>query len=134
MSQQNIRVVRRIYQELARGNFGAVLEVLAADVEFETYMPDSAETVTVRGTDALGAFMREWFGQWERYRAVGDEFRSVGDDTVLVLGRQLGIGRESGVEVESPGFTVWTFRAGKVVKLSAHYDRQQALRAAGITE
>jgi hypothetical protein len=86
----------------------------------------------MNGTDELATFMRDWLGQWEKYRAVGDEFKEVGSDTVLVLGRQLGIGRGSGVEVESPGYTVWTFRAGEVVRLSAHYDRQQAVKAAGM--
>jgi hypothetical protein len=38
------------------------------------------------------------------------------------------------VEVVSPGFTVWTFRAGKVVRLLAHYDRGAALEAVGLRE
>ena len=97
-------------------------------------MPDSAEEVTLHGTEELRSFMREWFGQWERYRAIGDEFREIDGDTVLVIGRQLATGRGSGVEVDSPGHTVWTFRASRVVRLSAHYDLAQALAAAGQSE
>jgi ketosteroid isomerase-like protein len=134
MSEENVEVVRGIYAELERGNFGAVLEVLAPDVEFVTFMPDSAREVTTNGTEELAVFMRDWFGQWERYRAIGDEFKQVGSNTVLVVGRQLGVGRGSGVEVESPGHTVWTFREGRVVRLTAHYDREQAIAAAGLSE
>ncbi len=132
MPQEILEVVRGIYAELERGNFRALLDVLAPDVQFVTFMPDSPDEVVMNGTDELATFMRDWLGQWENYRAVGDEFKEVGSDTVLVLGRQLGIGRGSGVEVESPGHTVWTFRAGEVVRLSAHYDRQQAVKAAGM--
>ena len=64
----------------------------------------------------------------------GDEFRPVGEDQVFVAGRQAGTGLYSGAEVESPGFTVWTFRSGKVVKLLAHYDRARALEAVGLRE
>jgi ketosteroid isomerase-like protein len=45
-----------------------------------------------------------------------------------------GTGRRSGVEVDSPGFSVWTFRAGKVVRLLVHYDRAAALKATGLLE
>jgi hypothetical protein len=45
--------------------------------------------VTANGTDEVARFTRDWFGQWERYRVVGDEFKPVGSDTVLVLGRHL---------------------------------------------
>jgi ketosteroid isomerase-like protein len=62
----------------------------------------------------------------------GDEFRAVGTDHVFVAGRQAGTGRRSGVEVDSPGFTVWTFRAGRVVRLLAHYDRDEALEAVNV--
>ena len=132
MSEKNVEVVRGIYAELEKGNFRAILDVLALDVEFVTFMPDSTDEVRLKGTDELAGFMRDWFGQWERYRVVAEEFHQVGGDTVLVLGRQLGRGRGSGVEVESPGHTVWTFRGDEVVRLSAHYDRAQALEAAGL--
>jgi ketosteroid isomerase-like protein len=134
MSQENVEIVRRIYAEWERGNFQAALPVLDREITFETFMPDSNEIVVLHGLDRLEDFMRDWFGQWEAYRVTGDEFRAVGTDHVVVAGRQAGTGRRSGVEVDSPGFTVWTFRAGKVVRLLAHYDRDSALEAAGLKD
>jgi ketosteroid isomerase-like protein len=134
MSEENVEVVRQIYAEWERGNFEAALPLLDAEVTFETFMPDSNETVVVHGLERLASFMRDWFGQWRDYRVSGDEFRAVGTDHVFVAGRQAGTGRQSGAEVDSPGFTVWTFRAGKVVRLLAHYDRDAALEAVGLRE
>jgi ketosteroid isomerase-like protein len=107
---------------------------LDREITFETFMPDSNEIVVLHGLGRLEDFMRDWFGQWEAYRVTGDEFRAVGTDHVFVAGRQAGTGRASGAAVDSPGFTVWTFRAGKVVRLLAHYDRDEALKAAGLKE
>ena len=134
MSEENVEIVRRIYAEFERGNFAAGLEWYDPEVRFETWMPDSSENVTARGIAELGNFMRNWFGQWTNYRVIGDEFREVGDDKVFVGGRQAATGHQSGAEVESPGFGVWTFRGGKVVELFLHYDRDKALEAAGLSE
>ena len=134
MSAQNVEIVRRIYAEFERGDFAAAVEWYAPDIRFETYMPDASENVTAQGLAALRTFMREWLGQWENYRVIADEFREVGDDRVFVGGRQAASGHQSGVEVESPGFSVWTFRDGKVVSLFLHYDRAKALEAAGLSE
>ena len=132
MSQEDVDVVRGIYAEWQRGHFQAALPVFDPEITFETFMPDAAENVIVHGLDQIESFMREWFGQWRGYRVIGDEFRAVGRDRVFVAGRQAGTGRHSGAEVESPAFTVWTFRDGKVVKLLAHYDRALALEAVGL--
>jgi ketosteroid isomerase-like protein len=134
MSQENVEVVRRIYTEWERGNFQAAFPLLDNDATFETFMPDSNEMVVIHGLEQLRSFMLDWFAQWQDYRVIGDEFRAVGTDHVFVAGRQAGVGRQSGVEVDSPGFTVWTFRAGKVVRLLAHYDRAKALEAVGLSE
>ena len=134
MSEENVEVVRAIYAEWERGNFQAALPVLDREITFEVWMPDSNELDVRHGLRGLEGFMRDWFGQWEGYRIIGDEFRAIGTDVVFVGGRQAGTGRRSRVAVDSPGFSVWTFRAGKVVRLFVHYDRESALEAAGLSE
>ena len=134
MSQENVEKVRGICEEWGKGNFLAALPLLDQQVTFETFMPDSDQMVVVHGLEELASFMRDWFSQWRDYRLITDEIRAVGTDHVFVAGRQAATGRRSGVEVDSPGFTVWTFRAGKVVRLLAHYDREAALEAVGLSE
>jgi ketosteroid isomerase-like protein len=134
MSQENVETVKGIFAEWEKGNFRAALPVLDREITFETFMPDSNEIVVFHGLEQVGDFMRDWFGQWKDYRMTGDEFRAVGTDHVFTEGRQAGTGRASGAAVDSPNYTVWTFRAGKVVRLLTHYDRAEALKAAGLSE
>ncbi len=47
---------------------------------------------------------------------------------------QIGLGRRSGAEAELPVFSVWTFRAEKMIRLKFTPSRQAALEAAGLSE
>ena len=134
MSQENVEVVRLILAAWAEGDFRSEAERLDPEISFETFMPDADENVVAHGFGEFEAFTRDWLAQWRDYRIVGEEFREVDPDTVFVSVRQVAAGEQSGVAVESPGFSVWTLRWGKVVKLSLHYDRTEALEAAGVSE
>jgi ketosteroid isomerase-like protein len=113
---------------------GAGVGVFDPEIVFKSFMPDSSERVVSRGPDEVAAFMREFLAQWRDYRLIGDEFRQVGADTVLVVGRQAATGRQSGVAVEGPTCSVWSFQGGKVVQLIFDPDRRNALEAAGVKE
>jgi ketosteroid isomerase-like protein len=130
---ENVEIVRGILSRWGEGDFGNS-DSLDPEIEFETFMPDAGQDVTAHGVDELAAFGREWLSTWRSYRMIAEEFRDVGDDRVFVSVRQAAVGEHSGVEVDSPGFSVWTLRAGKVTKLSLHYDREAALEAAGIED
>jgi ketosteroid isomerase-like protein len=131
VSEKNVEIVRRIYAEWEHGNLAVGIEWFDPELTFETFMPDTRRNLVLHGVDEVEAFTRAWFSQWRNYRAIGDEFLEIGPDTVVVIGRQAATGHQSGVEVESPGHTVWKFRRHKVVRLSAHYDRIEALKVAG---
>jgi ketosteroid isomerase-like protein len=134
MSQENVEIVRRVYAEWEQGKFGGALALFDPDIVFESFMPDSSERVIFHGPEGVEVFMREFLPQWQDYRLIGDEFRKVGSDQVFVTGHQSATGRQSGVAVESPMFSVWTFRDGKVVRLIVEFDRKKALEAAGLRE
>ena len=134
MSEENLEILKSIYAEWERGRLGAGLPVYDPDITVETFMPDAREAVTLRGLLQLEGFMRDWLTQWQEYRVTGEDFQEVETDKVLVSGRQIATGHRSGVGVESPAFAVWTFRQGKVIRLTLHYDRDDALQAAGLSE
>ena len=134
MSQENLEILRSIYAEWEQGRLGAGRAMYDPDITVETFMPDAGEAVTLQGLNEFEGFVRDWLTQWQEYRVTGEDFQEVEADKVLVSGRQIATGHRSGVGVESPAFAVWTFRQGKVVKLSLHYDREDALEAAGLSE
>ena len=129
-----MEAVRRIYSEWQRGNFAEGPDLFDPEILFESVMPDSSERIVANGPEGIEAFMRDFLTQWRDYRMIGEDFRQLGDDTVLVEGRQAGIGRRSGVSVEVPIYSVWTLRDGKVTRLIVEFDRQKALEAAGLRE
>jgi hypothetical protein len=134
MSQENVATLRSIYDEWEQGNLGAGRSEFDPKITVKTFMPDANEPVILEGVGQFERFVRDWLTQWQDYRVTGEDFREVESDKILVSGRQIATGHRSGVEVESPAFAVWTFHQGRVVRLSLHYDRDDALHAAGLRE
>jgi ketosteroid isomerase-like protein len=134
MSEDNVEVVRRIYAEWARGHMAAGVELFDSEIVFQSFMPDANEKVVANGAGEIEAFMREFLRNWRDYRLIGEEFREIGKDNVLVAGHQAAVGRNSGVSVVHPMCSVWTFRAGRVVSLVFDPDSQTALEAVGLSE
>ena len=123
-----------IHARWALGEMEAGIDLFDPEIVFEAFMPDASGRIVSRGVSQIEAFMREFLAQWSEYRMVGDQFQEVSGDKVLVEARQAGTGRQSGVEVEGPTFSVWTFQDGKVVHLVFETDRRRALEAAGVKE
>ncbi len=132
MSQENVDRVRDVYREWAQGHMSAAVELFDPEIAFEAWVPGE-DLVVADGVEEIAAFMREWLAHWTDFRQIGEEFRDA-DDRVLVAGRLIGLGRRSGAEVELPVFSVWTFRAEKVIRLKFTPSREEALEAAGPSE
>ncbi len=133
MPEENVEIVRRVYSEWELGHMRAGVELFDPQIVFESFMPDSSERVVCHGPEGVETFMRELLAQWHEFRLFGEVFREVGTDKVFVAGRQAASGRRSGIAVESPIFSVWTFRAGTVSRLLFDLDRQSALVAVGLS-
>jgi ketosteroid isomerase-like protein len=134
MSEENVEVVRLTYTQWERGRMAAGVELFDSEIVFESFMPDANKRVVANGPEEVEAFMREFLGNWRDYRLIGEEFREIGRDKVFVAGRQTATGRQSGVAVEGPMCSVWTFSDGKIVGLVFEPDREKALEAAGLSE
>lgn len=133
MSQENVEVVRRLYDAVAQRDAEAVLTFYDPEVEWDdTQGPARA----LMGADVYHGHegVRRWFREW--YEAFADveaeilELIDAGEHVVSVLNYQ-GRGRVSGVEV---AFTqvagVWTVRDGKVVRVVWFASREEDLEAA----
>jgi ketosteroid isomerase-like protein len=62
---------------------------------------------------------------WVDFSAHAEEYRDLGDDRVLVLGRFSGRGR-SGVELDTPAAWICDLRQGKIVRLRFYGDAAAA--------
>jgi ketosteroid isomerase-like protein len=134
MSQESVEVVRQIYRAWGRGDFSSA-EWADPDIEFIFHSrKDGPEDVVLRGTEAMGQAWAEWLGAWEQFRVEGREVIDLGDDVVGLV-EFGGRGKASGVSVERmSGGNLFSFRDGKVVRLTTFSDRTEALEAAGLSE
>jgi ketosteroid isomerase-like protein len=127
MSEENVRIVRRVYESWARGDFSE-REAFDPQVEFE--MVDWPHPVKSRGLEAMRETWLATLSAWDDFRAVPSEFIDHGDN-VLVVNRIHARGKGSGAEVSADTATVWTVVDRRVVRLALYWDTGRARAAAG---
>lgn len=138
MSEQNVEIVRQVFDAVARRDTAAVLALYDPELEWDhTHGPFRqlmGGRAVYRGHDGLRAWFREWYDAWESVDAEIEELIDAGERVVSVLNYR-GTGRVSGVEVEFTRMAgVWTIRAGRVVRAAWFGTRTEALEAAGVGE
>jgi ketosteroid isomerase-like protein len=85
------------------------------------------------GHEGVRESFRIWLGTWEDYRQERVEIIDAGDQVVVVV-REQGRGKGSGLEVVREGYAVWTLRNGKAVRIRFYPSKATALEAAGLSE
>ena len=134
MSQENVEVVREVYDAASRHDAERIFALYDADVELDASRLEAAWTPGIyRGHKGLRAFFREWNEAWEKIDYSYEELLDAGDHVLSIVTRH-GRGRASGIEVERPFALVWTIRDGKVVRVVWFLARTEALEAAGLRE
>ena len=115
MSQENVEVVRRMYDAAARRDAETVLALYDPEVEFDTSRSPLPRLIGGRrlyhGHEGLRSFFRERSDALEDIRDDPHELIDAGDQVVsdsTVRGR----GRTSGIEVEKRMGAIWTIRDG----------------------
>jgi ketosteroid isomerase-like protein len=78
--------------------------------------------------------MRPYWETFEAFHVEIEEVIHADEVQVVDLVRDGGRMKGSDAEVWNRFFHVWTFRDGKVVRVSIHTDRSSALEAAGLSE
>jgi len=129
MSQENVEIVRRMYEQ-ANERPDALYEMLADDVNWDASAVDQLELSTVHGREAVMEFFRRWVGAFEHWGFEPEELIDSGDCVIARI-HQWGRGKGSGVEVDGRFWQVWTFRNGKAIRTTHHREKAEALEAAG---
>jgi len=132
MSQENVEIVRLVYADPGGLTAGASGKVAPdAEFDFTAVFPDRP---LVRGVEELRRFRDSgpWGGSPIHFDP--ERFFDVDDERVLVFVRVSATGHGSGAPVELQAAHEFTIRDGQVVRFKVHGDRDQALKAAGISE
>ena len=132
MSEENVKVVRRVLEAWNGGNVEAMLARLASDFEFVTagVVPDLRPVY--RGHQGWRDFWGAYRRTFESLQIELNDLRDI-DDLVVARITQRARARQ-GLEVERRFGNVWTIRDGFVTRLVAYGEWNQALEAAGLSE
>ena len=132
MSQENVEIVKEFTRRFAAGD----------DVSSEYFDPDIVWDASTSGLPSAGVyhghkgvrqFFTDWLASWSDYELDISDVINAGDAVVLVF-RQAGTGRGSGVRVERDFFGVYELRNSKVVRFRLYESREDAFEAAGLSE
>ena len=129
MSQENVEVVRRIFDGWSQGDFSVGRDLMTADFEWQQ-QADAVEPGSRRGAAIATAF-RNLFDVWESYRIVTDRYLDAGDK-VVVFAHNRATARGSGMKLDQPFAYVWTVQAGKLARVEIYGNEREALEAAGL--
>jgi ketosteroid isomerase-like protein len=129
----NLDLVRSLFTDWERGDFFSSGEW--ADPEIEYTIADGPQPGTWIGHMPRG--FRDWTSAWEGYQTEAEEYRDLDAERVLVLNRNSGRGKTSGIELsqlQARGAMVLHIRDGKVTHLTAYNDRDRAFADLGLEE
>jgi ketosteroid isomerase-like protein len=108
----------------------ALFAILDENVEWD-YVGAFPEVVTYHGPQEVRSFLGQWAGAFDDFGFEAEEAVDAGDRVVVLL-HQWGRGKETGAQVESRTWQVFTFRGGKVVQCRGYATKAEAFEAAGL--
>jgi ketosteroid isomerase-like protein len=130
MSQENVEVVRAMFERFAEGDFSGLAD-MADDFEWVS-SPELPDAGTYRG-EAARRWITAWAEAFAGFKAEATEIIDAGDKVFVAI-LQRGRVRESPTVVEGRWWIVVTVREGVVTRSEAFVERAHALEAAGLQQ
>jgi ketosteroid isomerase-like protein len=133
VSQENVEVVRSIYDAYAQRDRTTPFKHYAPDIEWENQDAGLVGARTYQGHEGVHAHFHELLQAFREleFRPLG--LRGIGDN-VLVTVQEHAVGRTSGVVVDRLHYAAWTLHNGKVTSVHIYLDHAEALKAVGLEE
>ena len=138
MSQENVELVRRVFEAFNRGGPAAVVRagLLANEVVFDGTQSGVPGLGVLRGIDDVWAFFEnDWFAVFpiEDWEIQIDEPIDNGDQ-VIVTSHQRGRGAASGAGTALTLGNIFTVQNREIVRMQVFQLPEDALEAAGLSE
>jgi ketosteroid isomerase-like protein len=136
MSQENVEIVRGIYEAVARRDPVAAFEVYSESIVWDV---SNSRRVTVmsnsvfHGYEGVREFWREGLSVFGEIDLDVEELIDA-DNRVVAVITEREVGRSSGAPVSATHAAVWTLTDSKVVRMQIFDDRAEALKAVGLEE
>jgi uncharacterized protein len=139
MSEENVEIVRKLFEAVAQRDTATVLDLYDPEVEWDGSRHRWSEVLGAgkvwHGHEGLREWSSRYYEAWENLEDTIEELIDAGGDQVISIVTTRARGRGSGVDVEwKDNVGVWTLRKGKIVRVVWLPTREEALEAAGLTE
>jgi ketosteroid isomerase-like protein len=136
MSQENVEIVRSLFEASNRSDVRAGAKLMDEGVVFDARGMELENEDFARvyfGPEGVRDFWRAWLPAWIDMQVEIRWIREVGDRVIVWL-HQRQIGRVSEIPVEF--YVAWDFlfRDGKIVRMAFFRDERKALEAVGLSE
>jgi ketosteroid isomerase-like protein len=126
MSQENVEVVRASMDAFLAVEFERALSYYCEDVVFQPLVGGP-----YHGRSGVAQQMQTWVDEFNDYWFEVDELIDA-EDQVVLLWRDGGVGKSSGVRVEQEAATIYTVDDGCISHARVYADRARAIEAAGL--
>ncbi|MGH2966102.1 MAG: nuclear transport factor 2 family protein [Solirubrobacterales bacterium] len=134
MSQENVELVRRVFDSINRGDVDASLEEAADDLEVDWSNSIGPTKGIYRGRREVLKLWRSFLDAWDSLQWDPEEIIDVDESRVIAVNHVRMRGHGSGVDVDARGAQLWTISDGKARSLKLFQSKAEALEAAGLRE
>ena len=131
MSQADVEIVKEFTQRFAAG-VHVTDDYFDPEIVWDTSASGLPSAGVYHGREGVRRFFRDWLGPWIDYEIEARDIIDAGGAVVLVF-RQAGTGRGSGVRTDRDFFGVWELENSKVVRFRLFASRELAFEAAGLS-
>ncbi len=131
MSQENVGIIRGMYDAFARGDIPGVLGVLEPGIEWyeaENFLYADRNPYIGPAAVLEGVFARIG-AEWESFAATPESYLDAGE-AVVTQGYYTGINKSTGKSVRAQFAHVLTMRGGKAIRFQQYTDTKQFAEAA----
>jgi ketosteroid isomerase-like protein len=131
---ENVDLVRSLFMAWERGDFSSAKW---AHPEIEYVFADGPAPATWTGLARLAEGFRDYLEAWEEYGVEAEEYRELDVERVIVLYRQSGRGKTSGLDlgkIQANTAMLFHIRNEQVTRIVVYYDRDRALADLGLKE
>jgi ketosteroid isomerase-like protein len=134
MSEENVEIVRRVFDSINRADIDGALEAAADDFEVDWSNSIGPAKGIYRGKEQVRKVWTSFVEAFDVFRWDAEEIIEVDESRVIAVNHVRMRGRGSGIEVDAVGAQLWTISEGIGRSIKLYQSKAEALEAAGLSE
>jgi hypothetical protein len=133
MSEENVEIVRGLYEAFDQGDVESALSRIDPEVVWDLTNHSWPGDDQYFGHEGVVEVLMEWIGSFEDYKVEAERFIDAGDK-VVVISRETARHKGSELGIDRRQASVYTIREGKATRIDHYLDIPKGLQAAGLSE